>query len=106
MAKYRKKPVIIEAVQLEWSTWSEMCSHANVGFLSEGQPEGCYVGVAGQVLPKGHTSDELGLLIPTLEGLMIGREHDFIIRGIQDELYPCKPEIFNATYEVITDDKE
>ena len=106
MAKYRKKPVVIEAVQLEWSTWNEMCDHAKVGFLSEGRPEGCYVGPDGQPLPKGQTSEEMGLLISTLEGLMIGREHDFIIRGVQGELYPCKPDIFNATYEVVSDGQE
>ena len=38
--KYRKKPVVIEAIQLRWDTWSEMCDHAKVGKLTDGKPEG------------------------------------------------------------------
>ena len=40
-----------------------------------------------------------GLLIPTLEGLMLGVEEDWIIRGVNGELYPCKPDIFEKSYE-------
>lgn len=40
--------------------------------------------------------------IPTLEGTMRGNVGDWIIRGVKGELYPCKPEIFEATYEVVT----
>jgi hypothetical protein len=39
--------------------------------------------------------------IPTLEGLMVGIEGDWIIRGVKGELYPCKPDIFAATYEPV-----
>lgn len=41
--------------------------------------------------------------IPTLEGVMIAREGDYIIRGIEGELYPCKPDIFEKTYERVSD---
>ena len=101
MAKYRKKPVVVEAVQLRWETWSEMCDHAGVGKLSDGKPEGCYIGADGTATPKGESSssDEIGLLIPTLEGLMTARQDDFVIRGVKGELYPCKPDIFEQTYE-------
>lgn len=113
MSKFRKKPVVIEAVQLLWSTWSEMCDHAGIGTLANGKPEGCYIGPDGQPLPnRGRPlpgpaeptrayppSEEIGLLIPTLEGLMIARQNDWIIRGVKGELYPCKPDIFDATYE-------
>jgi len=99
--KYRKKPVVIEAVQLRWDTWSEMCDHVGMtpDGLQHGRPEGCYIGPDGQPLPAGQTSMEMGLLIPTLEGLMVAREKDWIIRGVKGELYPCKPDIFEATYE-------
>ena len=90
MARYRKRPVVIEAVQLLWDTWSEMCEHAWVGKLTDGKPEGVYLDEGG-----------IGLNIPTLEGLLLAREGDWIIRGIQGELYPCKPDIFEATYEVV-----
>ena len=89
MAKYRKKPVVIEAVQLRWDTWDEMCDHAGVGKLSNGHPEGQMDG------------EKLALAIPTLEGLMMADENDWIIRGVKGELYPCKPDIFEATYEPV-----
>jgi len=91
MARYRKKPIVIEAVQLRWDTWNEMCEHANVGKLDEGQPEG----------EMGEDGVSIGLLIPTEEGLMRASENDWIIKGIKGELYPCKPEIFEATYEPV-----
>jgi len=103
MAKFRKKPVVIDAVQLRWDTWGEMCEHAGVGKLTDGKPCRCYVGPDGQALPEGQTSEELGLLIPTLEGLMLARQNDFVIRGVKDELYPCHDEIFWMTYEPVGD---
>lgn len=99
MSQYRKKPVVIEAVQLRWDTWEEMCIHANVGKLIDGMPEGCYVSPEGIVRDGHETTDKMGLLIPTLEGVMIGIQDDWIIKGIKNELYPCKPDIFEASYE-------
>jgi len=98
--KFRKKPVVIEAVQLLWTNWSEMCEHAGVGKLAEGKPEGCWVDDAGNPhdTPNG---DRIGLRIPTLEGVMLAVEQDWIIRGVKGELYPCKPDIFEATYEPV-----
>ncbi len=87
--KYRKKPVVIEAVQLRWDTWSEMCDFAGVGKLTDGQPQGSAYGEA------------IGLDIPTLEGLMHASENDWIIKGVNGEFYPCKPDIFEQTYERI-----
>ena len=101
MAKFRKKPVVIEAVQLLWSTWNEMCDHADVGKLSDGKPEGCYVGPDGKPALLDEVTEKMGLMIPTLEGLMIGSEGDWIIKGVKGELYPCKPDIFEATYEPV-----
>lgn len=90
MPAFRKKPVVIEAVQLRWDTWSEMCDHAGVGKLSDGKPEGQ------------HRDDgKIELAIPTLEGVMTASENDWVIRGVKGELCPCKPDIFNATYEPV-----
>ena len=89
MPKYRKKAVIVDAVQLRWDTWSEMCEHAGVGKLDEGKPEGSQDG------------EKIQLLIPTLEGLMTASENDYVIRGVKGELYPCKPDIFEETYELV-----
>ena len=89
MAKFRKKPVVIEAVQLRWDTWDEMCEHAGVGKLTDGKPEGQMNGEAIQ------------MAIPTLEGVMIANENDWVIKGIKGEIYPCKPDIFEMTYDAI-----
>lgn len=98
--KFRKKP--IEAVQLLWSTWGEMCDHANVGCLADGQPEGAFLNAEGMAVDAFPGTEggngRIGLLIPTREGLMIGVEGDWIIRGVAGELYPCAPDIFAATY--------
>lgn len=80
--KYRKKPVIIEAVQLQVGEKSQM-----------------------QILEftKGHAT--LGgngrMVIPTMEGEMMANIGDFIIKGLKGEFYPCKPDIFEATYEKV-----
>ena len=88
--KYRKKPVVIDAVQLRWDTWMEICAFADVGRLTDGRPEGFN--------PNGDTN-VIGLLIPTLEGVQEAHENDYIIRGVKGELYSCKPDIFAMTYE-------
>ena len=99
MPLFRKKPVVIEAVQLQWGTWGEMCEHAGIGKLSDGKPEGCYVDEHGARTED--TNGRIGLNIPTPEGLMLGVEGDWIIRGVSGELYPCKPDIFAMTYEPV-----
>ena len=99
--KFVKKPVVIEAVRLGWDTWSEMCEFVGVGKLSDNKPEGCYLGEDDKPRTGHENTDKMGLLIPTLEGVMIGREGDWIIRGVKGEFYPCKPDIFEATYEKV-----
>lgn len=99
MGKYRKKPVVVEAVQLRWDTWNEMCDFAGVGKLSDGKPEGCYIDEEGWATIG--TTDILGLQIPTLEGVLIARQNDWVIKGVQGELYACKPDIFELTYEPV-----
>jgi len=99
MAKYKKKPVEIEAVQ-----WQEN------GILSE-TPNWISVALAknfpiGNSKPK---KDEIGAIyrfadeihISTLEGVMKATKGDYIIRGVEGELYPCKPNIFEKTYEAV-----
>jgi hypothetical protein len=64
-----------------------MCDHLGPDFFANGG--------AGS-----HGSDQgISLSIPTLEGTMQASENDWIIRGVKGELYPCKPDIFAATYE-------
>lgn len=82
MTLYRKKPVVIEAVQL---------SEENAAELQE------FMGSAGKAF-----SNPAYARIDTLEGVMHASLGDYIIKGVQGECYPCKPEIFEATYEVVT----
>ena len=78
--KYRKKPVVIEAMQLTL-------------FNTEKVEE--FVGGDMGKNEKGET------VIATLEGAMICSLGDFIIKGVNGEFYPCKPDIFEKTYEKV-----
>lgn len=78
--KYRKKPVEIQAVRWTGENATEIES-----FIGSGN---CTV-----------FKDEV--LIDTLEGQMVGSQGDWIIRGVQGEFYPCKPDIFAATYDEV-----
>lgn len=101
MPRFRKKPVEIEAVQLRWTTWSEVCDFLGA-IVGEHNP--------GRSITAEHASDTCGeegptyiaLTIPTLEGDHTALHGDWIIRGVQGEFYPCKPDIFEATYEPVT----
>lgn len=99
--KYRKKPVVIDAVQLTWPNWSDVCKVAGVGRIEDGKPMGCCVDADGHALPEGEGSERMGLLIPTREGLMTAVEGDWIIKGVKGEIYACKPDIFEMTYEAV-----
>lgn len=97
MPLFRKKPIIIEAFQMtperrwdntDWPAW--LHEAWNIGHGQEG----------GVFIANDHfidASDELAIW--TLEGIHFVSHGDWIIRGIHGELYPCKPEIFAATYE-------
>jgi hypothetical protein len=80
MPKYRKKPVVIEAVQ--WNGHLETLQLFSVG-VPEAEQELC--------------SDEVKIV--TLEGTMTAKHGDWIIRGVNGEFYPCKQDIFEKTYE-------
>ena len=100
--KYRKKPVVIEAVQLKWSTWSEMCDFLGDVISSENP--------ARMVETFSDTCGEVGhgyieLTIPTLEGNHTAKHGDYIIRGVKGEFYPCKPDIFEQTYERVEEER-
>ena len=81
MGQYRKKPVVIEAEQYL------LGEVIRAKWLFDAMESGIVF------------SDADGLKIKTLEGVMSASVGDWIIRGVQGELYPCKPNIFAATYE-------
>ncbi len=86
MATYRKKPVVIEAMQ-----WYPSTPMYDLVRNFAGIPE-------DQEAP--FQSEGNILLIHTLEGVMTARAGDWIIKGVGGEFYPCKPNIFEATYEL------
>lgn len=74
-AKFRKLPVVIEAIQLADDNMGEVADWCQ------------------------GDSDYRSVQIATLEGVMTAQVGDWIIRGVSGEFYPCKPEIFSETYE-------
>jgi hypothetical protein len=82
--KYRKKPVVIEAIQYDGSGKSISDIYCNLGnkFSIRGD----------------------NLYIQTLEGEMRANVGDYIIKGVNGELYPCKPDIFEKIYEPVNED--
>lgn len=92
MAKYRKKPVIIDAVQ-----FNGFNKDNGQVMLSE-RPEWLVERFGVDVI---FFNKENTLTIKTLEGTHTASVGDYIIKGIKNELYPCKPDIFEATYEIV-----
>lgn len=84
--KYRKKPVVIEAIQLTRESMDEVR-----GLL----------GIKATYWSRPPMRAITGLTISTLEGEMHASFGDWIIRGVKGEFYPCKPDIFDETYEVV-----
>lgn len=91
--KYRKKPTVVEAMQLTNENLLEVKEWCN-----------------GELVPNAETSG-YDLYISTLEGIMHADINDYIIQGVEGNFYPCKPDIFEKTYEVASqqsqlDDKQ
>lgn len=76
--KYRKKPVEIDAIQWTGDNNIEIFKFCNMSYINDQE-----------------------LRIQTLEGSMIASVGDYIIKGVKGEFYPCKPDIFEMTYEKI-----
>lgn len=87
MFKYRKKPVVIEAVQ----HFNDMGT--DTAILPMWLIDACVKGIVYAKEDKTY--------IHTLEGEHLVNDGDYIIQGVQGELYPCKPDIFEATYEKV-----
>ena len=86
--KFRKKPVVIEAIQF----LNDSSSYALMNWINEGQR------AAGREFAHWLNYQ---IIVPTLEGQHIASPGDWIIRGVAGEHYPCKPDIFAATYEAV-----
>ncbi len=100
MPKFRKKPVVIEAVKFRTVERGSGGPTNFDGQLFDETPE--WLLNAQNVRPYLiHESDYVYLRIETLEGDHIVSPGDWIIRDVKGELYPCKPDIFEATYEPV-----
>lgn len=88
MLQYRKKPIVVEALQLV---------HSPYVFIDYLTSKGIDIGS----IVQNYGVDEMGIYvyIKTLEGVMRASEGDYIIKGIHGEFYPCKPDIFELTYD-------
>jgi hypothetical protein len=87
MPKFRKKPVVIEAVRFTRHTWDEVKKFTN--------------GEAHSWTTERRIGGNSTCIIPTLEGELKANEGDWIIKGVNGEFYPCKPDIFLKTYELV-----
>lgn len=90
MAIYRKKPVKIEAFK-----WTGGPDQVEDPIWIKAEIE------CGNVRFDKGLDDECIMVIRTLEGLMSASPGDYIIKGIKGEIYPCKPDIFEATYDFV-----
>ena len=107
MSLYRKKPVVINAVQ--WDGSEKCLNEIALPFLMDGHEDFTH-------LPRDpndpHIHQGIGftpplgeLYIPTLEGTHTAKPGDWIIRGVKGEFYPCKPDIFAATYDKVEEEE-
>ena len=90
--KYRKKPVIIEAIQFEDNSARIIEIHEFMG--------------GDTIRVNYEDKDNPYLKIETLEGIMKASVGDYIIKGVNGEFYPCKPDIFEKTYERVIDEAD
>lgn len=94
--KYKKKQVVIEAIKFDGSFRSFtkikdwMCDN---GFN--------YVSIIKEVSKVSKEVVNITICIPTLEGTMEANKGDYVIKGIKNEFYPCKPDIFEMSYEEV-----
>ena len=84
MMKFRKKPVVIEAVQWTGDNRREIFEFCTLSYFN-----------------TDFETQKLKLMIQTLEGVMEASIGDYIIKGIKGEFYPCKEEIFKLTYDEV-----
>jgi len=90
MKLYRKKPVVIEAIQYPGFMTDDVKNFIGDSLISESR--------------WGDEGGPIGYFIKTLEGTSYMLEKkDYIIKGVKGEFYPCKPDIFEMTYELVND---
>lgn len=91
--KYRKKPVVIEA----WHFKKEFQNQVTVTII----PKWVLNAMDSGEIHVNRKGDFCTLEIKTLEGVMVAQPGDYVIQGVKGEIYPCKPDIFEMTYEPV-----
>lgn len=100
MPKFRKKPVVIEAMQWTGENANAIVDWAQGGWKGATDLDGSHGGIwLKQRVIEGTDEAVFTLIIPTLEGDHEARIGDWIIIGVKGEIYPCKSDIFAATYD-------
>jgi hypothetical protein len=99
--KYRKKPVVIEAREVPRYPQPRGHEMSIVDYVDQCVSLAGWCG--GRSFMMNDSEVENHILISTLEGDMRALPGDFIIKGVQGEFYPCKPDIFEATYEAVSE---
>ena len=99
MAKYRKKPIVVEAVRWTGSNLEEIRNFVG-NDLIENYIE--HFDIERTLIKQ----TLAGIAINTLEGTMMVNYGDYIIKGVNNEFYPCRSDIFKQTYEEVIDDNK
>ncbi len=92
--KYRKKPIVIEAFQMTKSIWN----------TNAGWPQWAREAWDKDPSEGAIWTDQDGIYCGTLEGVHVVTFDDWIIQGVEGEIYPCKPSVFEATYEAVNEE--
>lgn len=98
MTRYRKKPIEVEAIQYTGDNEREIADFMNVPIPA------LQTRVDAVLRADGDYRKNCHILINTLEGTMTANYGDYIIKGVRGEFYPCKPDIFDETYEIVEDE--
>ena len=93
MPKFRKKPVVIEAIQFT--------NEVAISVLIDKEKGPFGLSVGGNYHPERREIYAAWIIVKTLEGNMRADIGDWIIKGVKGEFYPCKPDIFEDTYEAV-----
>lgn len=95
MSRYRKKPIEIEAIQFTGDNEDEIAKFMGIS-LTE-----LWMGVDAVLRTDGDYRENTHIHILTPEGMMTADCGDYIIKDVKSEFYPCKPDIFDETYEEV-----
>ena len=92
--QYRKLPVVIEAIQ-----WNGCSNRKDIESFVGNELHACLE--SDTAYEAGMGAPTFSLIIQTIEGGMKAMPNDYIIKGVNGEFYPCKPDIFHKTYELV-----